>query len=472
MSVQGSAETGSGEPPTDPAPKSAPVPAIAPSDADLDANGWLLLRGPKQFGPMSGHELAGYFKSKMVVAGDTVTGPCWPEPVAAIEAATLLQVPAPPPAAVADTAQAAPGAIPPAIVLMEAQPAGLNTPMVGLWLAFLFAIQVAATATDHWRPVHSVQLLLLTSAMHYVVIGLLCFSIIVLPVKLLRGDMPNLVWPLLAMTMVYGALLSRNFLTPPPEPQSPPQQVATMQSSTPSLPDNSTAPVLPPDQPGENPTAPPTSFFAAPRAVNPFGREQPIDYGASTGHKDWYGFAKTLEQKRDWQGLLNLTLEWTASEPNTADAWNYQGIAYSGLRQEAQAVLAGQHALRIAPDRAYIWNNLAYSYLVLGNLADSESASRKALELDKGSAVAWNNLGAALQSEGKDDEAMADYQQAVAADSGYAMAWANVGNQFYRRRQFPEALDAFKKALALDPTNEIATTGIANVQEMQRLGGG
>jgi len=307
------------------------------------------------------------------------------------------------------------------------EPASGGNLMIALWLLLLFAVQILAIAIDHSKPVNSIPELFASSVMHYLAIALLCFAVIGVLGKALQGEFPSAAGPLLAMTLVYGVLLTSAFLMPAPQ-----------------------------------------SLDAVSASQTEQGK--PINFDSSNGRKDWYGFARTYEDKRDWQGLLAVSNQWAASEPDNADVWFNQGLAYSGLGQHEQALEAEQKSARIDPNRASIWINIGNSYLSLNRYAESEVASRKALDLDSNLAIAWNNLGAALAGEGKHDEAMADYQHAIAIDPNYATAWENVGNQYYRRKQYPEALDAYQRTLTLDPSNQKASVGIANVQEMQRLG--
>jgi tetratricopeptide (TPR) repeat protein len=351
--------------------------------------------------------------------------------VAAIEAAALLQVPAPPPvpAVIADTSRPAPGAMPPRAYVQTTEPAGPSNFLIVLWLLLLFAVQMLAIASNHAVPVKSIPELLTSSFMQYLLIALLCFAIIGLLGKALRGEFPSAAGPLLAMTLVYGLLLAKVFFMP--ESQS-------LQTAS--------------DVPAE--------------------QGKPLNLRDGNAKRDWYGFAIAYEDKRDWQGLLSVATEWTANEPGNVDPWIFKGIACAGLKLYAQAVEADLQASRMAPNNATVWANLASDYLSLGQPPEAEAAARKAVELDSNSAMAWNNLGASLRGEGTQDEAMADFQRAIAIDPSYSTAWGNVGGQYYRRKQYPEALDAYQKALALDPSSQTATVGIANVQEMQRLGGG
>ena len=120
-----------------PAKEPSPPPTV-PSHADLDASGWLLWRDDRQFGPMTGHELVVYFTSKMVTAGDAVTGPCWSDKVSAIDAANLLQVQAPLPATTTVSATAATSSGP--IVYVSVEPVARGIGGIAMWLLLLFAL--------------------------------------------------------------------------------------------------------------------------------------------------------------------------------------------------------------------------------------------------------------------------------------------------------------------------------------------
>lgn len=441
MASQDASTTAAPEPTQEP----APLPP-APSPEEFGASGWVLWRGDRQFGPMSGHELAGYFTSKMAVATDAVTGPGWSARVPATDAASILQLPAPLPAAAPDALKAASVAAPVSSYVYAVEPAGPSMIVILLWLVVLFALQFQLSLHSAAEPMNSARGVLGSSIGQFLLIALGCFGVIGLLGKALKGEFPSAVGPLFAMTLVYGVLFGNSLLKPEAKPitvAATPQAVSD--------------------------TAPTPSF--APTQPVPRSDSQPIDFGDNVGHKDWFGFARALENKRDWKGVIDLTTEWIANEPDKADPWVFQGIAYYGLGQYAQSIEPYQQATRLAPDKAYIWNNMANSYLMLRNYPESEAAARTALGIDGHSAIAWNNLGAALQGEQKQDEAMADYQRAVAEDPNFAVAWANIGDQYYRRKQWPEALDAYQTALGADPSYQPAINGVANTQEMQKLAG-
>lgn len=438
----------------------SPVPTTAapPTPDDLKATGWILWRGERQFGPMSGYELADYFRSKMAIATDAVTGPAWPERVPAAEAADLLQVPRPLPAPATDPARAASSAMPSNSPIYVERVVGMSPIVIAVWLVVLLALQLQLSLHTISLPVPSTAQLIGSSLARFALIALACFGVLALLGKLIRGQFPGAVVPLFAMTVVYGVLFGKMFLAPAPQSDSTPLSAtaATANDSTvasASTPDNSSQLQFTPAQPIESPPA-----------------NQPLDMYKSVGHKDWYGFAKALEAKRDWQGLVNLGLEWAINDPQNPGAWVFQGIGYEGLGQQPEAAQAYRQATVLTPNEAYVWNNLSNVQLNMRQFADSEATSRHALEVDGNSAIAWNNLGAALQGENNQDGAMEAYQHALSLDQNYSIAWGNLGTQYYKRKQWGPALDAYKKALALDPSNQYSATGIANVLQMQRLG--
>lgn len=77
---------------------------------------------------------------------------------------------------------------------------------------------------------------------------------------------------------------------------------------------------------------------------------------------DWIARATALEQKKEWQRLLNLSRQWVKAEPDSAIAWFVLGEAYGHLKQYDLSVQAGREATRIQPAMGIAWYNLGNGY--------------------------------------------------------------------------------------------------------------
>ena len=439
------------EPPTaDSASPEPRAPAVAPTLDEFSAPGWILWRGDRQFGPMTGQELADYFTSKMALASDAVTGPAWPERVPAAEAAALLEVPAPLPGA----APAAPVAAPIRPYVHEEEEGGLHVLAIAVWLAVLFGLQLQLTYHASLLSSAASSPVFGPSLYRFFLIAAACFGGLAVLGKMVNQRFPSAVWPLFAMTIVYGVLFGKSLMA---EPEPAPAAVAATVSESAATP------------PSESTTA--VASASVPAQAQTQTTQQPTDVPVDTrpGWTDWYGIASALRDKKDWQGLLEHTTLWTDAEPNAGNAWAFQSIAYDGLGRYADAVQADLQTTTVAPDQIYGWMNLASDDFNVKDYAGAAAASRKAIAIDGSNAHAWNSLGAALQDMNQLDEAMDAYQHAVANDPHYAAGWENLGSQYYRKKQWDDAIKAWQTVLTMEPHNRVAASGITNAQQMKAL---
>ncbi len=76
----------------------------------------------------------------------------------------------------------------------------------------------------------------------------------------------------------------------------------------------------------------------------------------------WDDKANDLSNRRDWQGLLAHSEQWTRAEPSNSSAWAWLGVAYSLMGRFREAEDALQVSLRLRPDYAEAWAFLALTY--------------------------------------------------------------------------------------------------------------
>jgi len=140
--------------------------------------------------------------------------------------------------------------------------------------------------------------------------------------------------------------------------------------------------------------------FAMP--VEWIGEVKPGRKMEGKGHNqtEWIKRSIALENRKDWQGLLDWSQKWTKSEPKNTDAWNYLGVAYLGLKRYNDAIEAYRQALRINPRYVKAWNSLGGAYYDLKRYDDAIDAYRQAVRIDPENAIAWTNLGLAYLSSG------------------------------------------------------------------------
>ena len=133
--------------------------------------------------------------------------------------------------------------------------------------------------------------------------------------------------------------------------------------------------------------------FAIP--VEWIGEVKPGHKPAAEGRSrtQWLKRSLALEDRQDWQGMLDWCRKWTKSEPETAQSWCNLGLAYFYLKRYNEAIEAYRQALRINPEFAEVWYNLGLTYGNLDRYNDAIEAYRQALRINPELAIAWYNLG-------------------------------------------------------------------------------
>lgn len=74
--------------------------------------------------------------------------------------------------------------------------------------------------------------------------------------------------------------------------------------------------------------------------------------------------AATLEARRDWQSLINLTEHWASAETDNAEPWLMRGNAYGWLDRNPAAARAYLEAVKREPASALSWYRLGEAYLL------------------------------------------------------------------------------------------------------------
>jgi hypothetical protein len=132
---------------------------------------------------------------------------------------------------------------------------------------------------------------------------------------------------------------------------------------------------------------------------------------------DWLLRAGEFEVKSDWQGLLQFSLHWLASNPNSAVAWGNLAESYRHLDQDHKAMEADQEAVHLDPQNVTAWFNLGVDYRNLGQRGSALQADQEAVRLDPSDAGAWLAVGVDYCGLGRRDKAIEVYQQLRELDS-------------------------------------------------------
>jgi len=196
--------------------------------------------------------------------------------------------------------------------------------------------------------------------------------------------------------------------------------------------------------------------FAMP--VEWIGEVKPGRKMEGKGHNqtEWIKRSIALENRKDWQGLLDWSQKWTKSEPKNTDAWNYLGVAYLGLKRYNDAIEACRQSLRFNPDYASTWNNLGVAYDGLKRHDDAIEAYRQSLRINPEYARSWNNLGSIYSDLKRYNDAVEAYRQALRIDPNYVNAWNNLGLAYAKLNRYNDAIEAHRQAVRINPEDATA----------------
>src|SRR4030042_2350814 len=131
----------------------------------------------------------------------------------------------------------------------------------------------------------------------------------------------------------------------------------------------------------------------------------------------WPVGAKELEQKRDYQALLDYSRKWISGEITNPQAWYFLGVAHYKLGQFPNAADAFRESVRLQPDDAR----------------------------------AWDNLGVACDDLSQFSNAVNAYKEAIRLNARYSSSWYNLGVAYSNLKPYPAAMDAFREAQRLTP---------------------
>jgi protein O-GlcNAc transferase len=141
---------------------------------------------------------------------------------------------------------------------------------------------------------------------------------------------------------------------------------------------------------------------------------------------------------------------------DSADAQNSIGLQFleQGALREAEQCL--KRALSLAPHFAFAHSNLGMLNEKRGRLEDAESSFRKAIEIQPDLAPVYINLSAVLNRQRKYEHAEAAASKAIEINSNASEAWNNLGAALSGQKRYGQAEAAARKSLEIDPKS-IAT---------------
>lgn len=263
--------------------------------------------------------------------------------------------------------------------------------------------------------------------------------------------------------------------------------------------------------------------FAAPSLRSPAQAETP----AATGTASLFTQeADSLARRQDWNGLLNLSQQWTRVEASNPAAWSYVAMAYNRLGQHGNAGSAYAQAFSLSGGAGVIADDLtrglkqmADASVKLKQYTDAKALYRIAYYLQpdnpewqqglatterlmrtpqaaaaptnpspgayayvgKGGVASYGGAGKVVLSRQLErDAAVAKTVRDAEArhDASDPESWGNLGLVYYEAGRYQDAADAFERAARLGPRSvarwrsyglALARSGLATTSKTQEI---
>ncbi|MGL4208327.1 MAG: tetratricopeptide repeat protein [Candidatus Adiutrix sp.] len=148
---------------------------------------------------------------------------------------------------------------------------------------------------------------------------------------------------------------------------------------------------------------------------------------------------------------LNELLKAQQIVPNSADIYNYLGLAYFGMEQFDLAAESYRTALRLAPQRTDVHNNLGQVYLARGeydNALEQFNICLKDLVYQQ-SHLPLTNIGLVYMEMGRLNEAMVPLLRATKIAPDYYKSYQLIGRIYLKQGRPNDALDYLVNATRL-----------------------
>ncbi|HYP68817.1 MAG TPA: tetratricopeptide repeat protein [Thiobacillaceae bacterium] len=175
---------------------------------------------------------------------------------------------------------------------------------------------------------------------------------------------------------------------------------------------------------------------------------------------NWIRQAIAHEQRRDWQGLMDLGRHWTAAEPGNASAWFVLGRALGQMNRYTEAISAYLKDLEIEPRDLNGRNNLGNAYRDSGRFPEAMRAYRDAVRINPDYIPAWYNLALTFyQLKGMVGVSQA-LQQLRTVDPKLADAWSKLAIQYLQTHDERVAQEAVKVLHGLNSVSRERMFGI------------
>jgi tetratricopeptide (TPR) repeat protein len=171
--------------------------------------------------------------------------------------------------------------------------------------------------------------------------------------------------------------------------------------------------------------------------------------------------AENALNRQDFPAAVKSLKEVVDLQPDMAPAWFSLGYAYTGLRQNDEAVAAYHKTIELQPDLFEARLNLGILLVEMNRPQAALEHLEKAATLKPDNARAHLYYGRVLAAGGQDDAAKKQFQETLRLQPELAIAHFDLAQISLNQKQFEDAWAEFEKAARLDAKLPQAQLGMA-----------
>ncbi len=151
-----------------------------------------------------------------------------------------------------------------------------------------------------------------------------------------------------------------------------------------------------------------------------------------------------IHQQQNYAQAEQLYRQALASQPASAAAWCYLGIALHDQRQYPAAVEAYEKAIELQPEFPIALNNLGNSLRYVGDVQRADNCFQKAIDLKPDYLNAYKNRGTLHVWTGSLDLGLQYYQEALKLNPAEAELHRNLGVIYLLQGRFKEGWQEYR----------------------------
>ncbi len=161
-------------------------------------------------------------------------------------------------------------------------------------------------------------------------------------------------------------------------------------------------------------------------------------------------FSKALKEK-DTDIKISLYTEVLDLDPQSVEAHNNRGNAYSDKGEYDKAIQDYAEAIKLNPQYAEAYYNRGNVYCNKGEYDKAIQDYAEAIKLNPQYAEAYYNRGTAYLKKGEYDKAIQDYGEAIKLSPQDAIAYNNRGATYFNKGEYDKAIQDYDEAIKFNP---------------------